>query len=144
MTDQEKEIRRQIRDRWRMMRHRVKDPNKPYLRRGIKVCDEWQDPDNFSDWSISSGFDSSLTLDRIDNDGDYEPSNCRWITHAQQQQNTSRSRMIEAWGEKKCLAAWSRDPRARVTKWAIAARIDRGWEPEQAISIEPMQRPLAA
>lgn len=60
-----------------------------YGGRGISVCDEWiNDFVSFMNWSNSNGFNSSLSIDRIDNDGNYEPSNCRWTTRAIQARNT--------------------------------------------------------
>lgn len=77
--------------RWLNMRRRVKDPRKNYLSKGIVVCEEWDDYESFRDWALSSGFDESLELDRIDNDGNYEPSNCRWISHAENWRNKGKT-----------------------------------------------------
>jgi len=77
----------EIYKKWMQMRSRCKDPNKPYLSRGIRVCDEWAEYDAFKSWTLSSNFDPSLELDRIDNDRDYSPENCRWVTHKENCQN---------------------------------------------------------
>ena len=69
---------------------------KNYGARGIKVCDEWlNDFMNFYNWAIDNGYKDGLTLDRIDVNGNYEPSNCRWITSSEQRYNTRRNRLIQ-------------------------------------------------
>lgn len=63
---------------------------KHYGARGIRVCDEWRKSFvAFRTWALSHGYTDSLTIDRIDNDGDYEPSNCQWLTNAE---NVSKAR----------------------------------------------------
>lgn len=72
-------------NRWQSMKRRCGSPrNKDYRRyggRGITVCEEWRDSfETFRDWALSNGYRHDLTIDRIDNDSDYTPSNCQWIT----------------------------------------------------------------
>lgn len=92
---------------------------KNYGGRGITVCDEWLGKDgivNFYKWAISSGYKeeklpngrNKWTLDRIDNNGNYEPNNCRWATALQQQNNTRHNRILEYKGEKLTLSEISR------------------------------------
>lgn len=78
---------------WKGMRQRCSNPNLPfahrYVRRGIKVCQEWQNYDAFRGWALANGYADHLSIDRIDFNGDYEPANCRWIGMAEQARNTS-------------------------------------------------------
>lgn len=84
---------------WSAMRHRCNNQNhkhyKHYGGRGIKVCAEWDNYEKFRAWAIESGYNEKAkshqcTLDRINNDGNYEPSNCRWADPITQAHNTRR------------------------------------------------------
>lgn len=86
---------------WDAMINRCEKPrNRAYHRyggRGIKVCDEWKDFDTFKDWALQNGYDENAqrgicTIDRIDNDGNYCPENCRWVDMKVQSNNKSTSK----------------------------------------------------
>lgn len=76
---------------WSAMRSRCANSNHRfyylYGARGIKVCDEWQRFEPFRDWALSNGYADNLSIDRIDVNGNYEPSNCRWASNIEQQRN---------------------------------------------------------
>ncbi len=84
------------------------DNNYPhYGKRGITICDEWlNDFMNFYDWSMSHGYADNLTIDRINNDGNYEPSNCRWTTVYEQNKNRSCSLLVTYKGKTKTIMEW--------------------------------------
>ena len=71
-----------------------------YGGRGISVCEEWQDFKVFNEWSLANGYKEGLTIDRNNNDGNYEPSNCSWETRCIQSRNTSKLRKNNTSGYK--------------------------------------------
>ena len=97
---------------WAGMKNRCNNPNVPsyadYGGRGIIVCDEWKDSyETFRDWANANGYIDSLTIDRIDVDGDYEPSNCRWVTPKEQSNNRRSNKLITFNGETHNIHEWS-------------------------------------
>lgn len=81
-----------------------------YGARGITVCDEWEDNFiSFYHWSIANGYEPGLQLDRKDNNGNYEPSNCRWVTPVVNSNNKRTCIYFEHNGKKLSINEWSRE-----------------------------------
>ena len=78
-----------------------------YGARGIKVCDEWNTFEKFAEWALQNGYRDDLTIDRINNDGNYEPSNCRWVDIVVQANNKSSNRVYEYNGESHNIKQWA-------------------------------------
>lgn len=88
---------------WRSMKSRCTLPSqksyKDYGGRGITVCEEWvNDFVCFYEWSVDNGYKDGLTIDRIDNDGNYEPTNCKWSTRTEQQKNKRNTKLYTVFG----------------------------------------------
>jgi hypothetical protein len=106
-----------------------------YGGRGIKVCKRWLKFENFySDMGDAHG----LTLDRIDSNGDYEPSNCRWVTTKQQSRNKRNSRFIEYNGKKQTISEWALE--IGVPHCSLTYRLDAGW-PIEDVFLVPFKTP---
>lgn len=79
-----------------------------YGKRGIKICEEWlSTPEKFYDWAITNGYEDNLTIDRIDNNGNYEPNNCRWVSKKTQANNRSTNKFIYIEDKKYSLKEFS-------------------------------------
>jgi hypothetical protein len=104
--------------------------HKYYGERGIVVCERWMSFENFiSDMGLSP---SQLhTLERVSNDGNYEPSNCRWATRKEQSNNTRRNRRIAIGGVTRTMSEWSDVTGTKQD--AIHKRLSRGWTNEEAV-----------
>lgn len=101
---------------------------KNYGGRGIKVCDKWKDGEkgstNFLEWSLANGYKESLQIDRIDVNGNYEPSNCRWVTAKVNSNNKRNNIPITINGITKNLYQWQKTSGIRYQ--TIKDRLDRG------------------
>lgn len=113
-----------------------KDPNyKRYGARGITVCEDWKDFAKFKEWALANGYEENTdhqkkcSLDRIDNNGNYEPSNCRWATAREQTNNTRRNTRVQYKGEEHTLAEWARIKGMSYT--SFMSRYCRGWSFER-------------
>jgi hypothetical protein len=96
---------------WDGLRRRCNDPKaasyKSYGGRGIKVCPEWDnDFQSFYEWAMANGYEEDLTIDRINNDGNYEPNNCRWVTPKEQAKNKRNTPYVTYNGMIKTQREW--------------------------------------
>jgi hypothetical protein len=104
---------------------------KRYGGRGIRVCDAWlNDVALFAEWSITNGYQEGLEIDRINNDGNYEPTNCRWVTQTENIRNSTVVKMIHYKGETRAMSEWC--VILNLTYRMVQKRIKNGWTPEQA------------
>ncbi len=126
---------------WIGMRRRCYDENSInynyYGLRGITVCDDWKDDfEKFKEWALSSGYDSTLTIDRIENDKGYSPENCRWIGAKEQARNRRSNNVITFNGETHTAVEW--EEKLGFSRGTISRRIrSRGWSVERALT-EPI------
>ncbi|MBQ5900599.1 MAG: hypothetical protein IIW86_01930 [Clostridia bacterium] len=97
---------------WNTIKQRCNNPNvncyERYGGRGIKICDEWLDFMAFYNWAITNDYKEGLSIDRINNNGNYEPSNCQWVNAKSQANNRRSSRYITYNNETHTVAEWSR------------------------------------
>ena len=119
--------------------YREKDISyKNYGNKGIIVCDEWKnDFMSFYNWSMANGYANDLTIDRIDVNGNYEPSNCRWVNMAVQQNNRSNNRILEYKGQKKTITEWAKY--CGLSYRNLYYRLNNGYTIEEAIE-KPKRR----
>ena len=99
---------------------------KHYGGKGIKVCKAWEeDYVKFRDWAMSNGYESHLTIDRIDNAGNYEPSNCRWATVKEQSNNKSTNKNLKYNGQSKTVSEWAKE--FSMNNSTLSMRLEAGW-----------------
>lgn len=125
---------RKLRRRWYSIRARCKYPSvkcyKHYGGRGIAVCDEWGDFKTFFAWVIESGYRPDLEIDRVNTDGNYEPSNCRWVTHKENTRNTRSNVKYE----NKTVGELHENHGATVLPSTIGWRLKRGATIAEAVA----------
>jgi hypothetical protein len=107
-----------------------------YKGRGIVVDrDSWPDFVAFREWALASGYRDDLEIDRIDNDGNYTPTNCHWVTHKENTNNRPGCVFLTAFGETKTATQWAEDPRSRVSAQTMSNRKRRGWNEWDAMCV---------
>ena len=125
---------------WQSMKCRCGNKNnksyKDYGARGIKVCDEWLEENgflNFYYWATNNGYSESLTIDRINVNGNYEPSNCRWVSRLVQSNNKRNNVLITHNGETHNISQWEK--MLNIKRGALRSRVSTyGMSPDEAIS----------
>ena len=126
---------------WRTMLTRCETKSqtsyKHYGGRGIKVCPEWYDYLTFKKWANETNYTDELTLDRIDVNGNYEPSNCRWVTQKIQANNTRANRIIVCGDISHTLAEWAEI--THINAETIGYRLNHGWDTHKAL-FTPVRR----
>ena len=125
---------------WQGIKKRCLNKNTPnyyiYGGRGIAICDEWKnDFKVFHDWAFANGYDENAkrgdcTIERIDVNGNYEPSNCRWATMKEQCRNTRSNNLITYNNETRCLMDWSYI--LNINYDTLLNRFKKGWTIEKA------------
>lgn len=121
------------------MKQRCSNPKntnyKHYGKRGITVCKEWLNFKPFYNWALSNGYEDSLSIDRIDVNGNYEPNNCRWVDNKTQSLNRTNNRIININGEDKTLTEWC--DIYNIDKKLVYDRLERDWDEVRAIITPP-------
>ena len=120
------------------MKTRCTNPNHEayhnYGGRGISICDEWMnDFQAFYDWAMANGYSDDLSIDRIDNDGNYCPENCRWATDKEQCNNQRSNHLITYNGKTQTIKQWAAD--LGIKRVTLQARLTRyHWDVEKALT----------
>ncbi len=126
---------------WMNMVQRCTNPLVPsyihYGARGISMCDRWRT--SYANFIADMGDPPvGYSIDRINNDGNYEPTNCRWAPRKVQARNTRRNHMIEYLGERLALSEWAE--RTGLPYATLLHRVTAGWSPEEALTRKVDQR----
>jgi len=125
-----------IHEAWHSMIQRCENPNNinyhNYGARGIAVCLEWHDPQMFIKWALANGWEKGLTLDRINNNGNYEPNNCRWTTAKVQARNRRNNVWVEWHGGQRLACELAEEHNKPIG--LILDRLARGWPIGEALN----------
>ena len=121
---------------WANIKTRCYNEHDPHFERwgnrGITICEEWKNNfQSFYNWSMNNGYSDELCIDRIDNDGNYEPSNCRWVTVKEQNQNKRNVILITYDGQTLSCAEWSR--LLGLGKDTVRQRYHKGWTAKECL-----------
>ena len=133
-----------IREIWNCIKQRCLNPNNTayqyYGGRGITICDEWKtDFSSFSKWAMENGYDDTLTIDRIDTNKGYDPSNCRWVSRKVQMNNRRCTPHYEMNGESHTIAEWCEI--YNLSHKLVSKRVKKlGWSLDKALLTPPLEQ----
>lgn len=126
---------------WKNMVKRTRKPNssnyKNYGARGVDICEEWTDFTKFKDWALANEYDDTLTIERIDNNGHYEPGNCTFIPMELQPKNRRGVCFVTCFGRTQCVSDWAREVGMPIP--TLQKRINNGYSPEKALTMPPQK-----
>lgn len=127
---------------WKAMNHRCyKSYDSAYQNyggRGITVCDEWRsDFQAFYNWSMANGYSDEASIDRIDNNGNYSPENCRWVGRDVQSNNKRNNLYLTYNGRTQTITEWSRE--IGINSSTLRKRIRDGWSVERTLTTKKMR-----
>lgn len=121
---------------WKGMRQRCNNVNNPkykdYGGRGVKICDEWDNYLVFREWALQNGYTDELSIDRVNVDGDYEPSNCRWSTDNTQANNKRINHYVTINNETHTLAEWANI--SGISLSTLKYRVRNKWEAKNLLN----------
>lgn len=121
----------------RMKRRCLNPKDKNYASyggRGIAICKEWlNDVSLFVEWSTKNGWKRGLSIDRIDNDGNYTPENCRWVDQKTQCNNTRRTKFLVFKGRRQSITQWAEE--FNLDPSNVGRRLKNGWTIEEALNL---------
>jgi hypothetical protein len=128
---------------WQRIKGSTTNPNHQdyewYGGKGVRVCEEWfNDFMNFYEWSLTNGYQQGLTIDRIDVNGDYDPSNCRWVTFEEQALNRTDNVYLTYGGVTRTIMEWSRI--TGINPGTLYGRYHKGWSPDKILSTNSYAR----
>lgn len=121
---------------WHGMLNRTEESHNPAYKyyKDISVCYDWHSFREFRNWALANGYADNLTIERIDNEGNYEPGNCKWATMKEQAQNRRNSKKETINGVTKTMSEWCRI--YGVDYQRIYQRVRKGWSIQQAIAFD--------
>lgn len=122
---------------WNNMKSRCYNNNDQryydYGGRGITVCDEWRNNYiNFANWAKENGYNDKLSIDRINNNGNYEPQNCKWSTNQEQAINKRSNKLLTYQGRTMTMKEWAKE--LNMPYGCLQTRLLRGWGVERALT----------